>query len=960
MTKTSINMKEFERQVRAYREIQGVYKVFAQVLTAVLTRAVKDLGLSAIVQARAKDIPSFAEKTIRKQDLYPDPVNQFTDLCGARIIVDYKDEIEPVCEFIRKHFEIDEANTEDVLERLGVGEFGYRSVHFILSLKQGEFKSLLEGLSGSKRFKKTLDRLYERRTEEACEQNKLLPGPRFKAEVQVRTLIQHAWAGFAHDRIYKSEFDVPRRWKRDANRIAATLEEADDAFARTIRGVENYKTYYGAYMTRQEREIERDKLEAVFHYDSHNMRLAHKIARLALSLEDFQLAEEKLRPFVSKWESTLKGARLVKASEVLRHRQNSSQDAVELAELDLERLRDPELSGVLLDFGWAEWKRGKAGGRDYIEWAIDLNRENVDARVALAETYIDEGNLDEALECYEEAYKTAPSNPRALGGFIRCKLILERNLDFIPMIRPSLEAGIARCQERAKVKVYLPEAYYDISLFALLLGRPYECLTAYCRAVQLSDSESDIMKTLEWVGKLRGIKNKLPELDWVRRFLLTAKVAKLLSLATIAEENENTKSKEWQVAKRELEALQEMPEPHRDQESIQKAKAKRVKALREFKKARERAKVAREKAAVSRRESLRKKMITPNLPTFEGPLVIVAGGCEKEVEDKVLEYRSLLQKAFEGFHGIVFSGGTTAGISGLVGDLPSSRKGPIRKIAYLPDSIPMWTRLHDAYEVYQTAGSRFSALQTLQMWTNILASGIDPADVKLLGINGGRIAAFEFRLAVALGARAGIIADSGRAASEIFEDPDWIDVPGLLRLPNDTRTVRAFVQGLAPSQVIEAEYREKMAITAHKESLKKKKKDYAQKDPAMVEYEDLPSDFQYSLLDQIGYYEEELRAAGFEIRKVPKGQDVTPIDFSEDTKQMREKVEIMAEIEHGRWNAERLMRGWTLGEKDVEKKKSPYLVSWTELPDHIKEYDRNYVRAIPRVLAAFGYEIVPI
>jgi hypothetical protein len=55
---------------------------------------------------------------------------------------------------------------------------------------------------------------------------------------------------------------------------------------------------------------------------------------------------------------------------------------------------------------------------------------------------------------------------------------------------------------------------------------------------------------------------------------------------------------------------------------------------------------------------------------------------------------------------------------------------------------------------------------------------------------------------------------------------------------------------------------------------------------------------------------------------------------------------------------ERLRDGWRRGpEKDVEKKISPYLVGWDELPENVKEWDRNTVRAIPRFLAEVGLEI---
>ena len=74
--------------------------------------------------------------------------------------------------------------------------------------------------------------------------------------------------------------------------------------------------------------------------------------------------------------------------------------------------------------------------------------------------------------------------------------------------------------------------------------------------------------------------------------------------------------------------------------------------------------------------------------------------------------------------------------------------------------------------------------------------------------------------------------------------------------------------------------------------------------------------------------------------------------FTED------EVEILAEMEHQRWNSDRLLDGWVLGEKkDVEKKTSPYLVPWSELTHDVKEQDRQMVRNIPELLAKVGLEI---
>ena len=921
-----IDAEKLEYQVGLYREARPVYEAFAQLLTVVLTRATKELGIAAIVQARAKDISSFAGKIARRQDKYADPINQFTDLCGARVIVGYKDQIEPVCNFIRRHFEIDEANSEDVIRRLGVEKFGYAGVHLIVTVRNREEfsdaqEALLEAVTGETRriaFETHLARLAERRTEQECRESGLPLGSRFKAEIQVRTLLQHAWAECAHDRVYKSDFELPGRWRRDINRIAAALEEADESFVRAIHGVESYRTYYGAYLTRQQRKDELTRLEAVLKYDPDDAHLAQRIARLALSVEDWDRAGKTLAGFVAAWERSEKAKQLKAAARTIEEESRKRRpdlNAAEPARRKLDGLADPQMAGILLDFGVAVYNedrerasspfrpgKERESGRAYIEWATYLDPWNVDARVALAETFVDDPAT--ALEKYELAFTISPMEPRVLAGFLYYRILVERTLDFVSPLRPTLESAIATCRERARLGIYLPHAYYNIGLFALVLGRPYESLTAYARATQKAGSDVTIQDALNRIERLQGaLKDKLPELDWVRRFLRAARAAELLHMA----------------------------------DTLEGAKTELGECLCGF--------------------------TLQDDPRFDEPIVIVAGGTDEDVENRIKEYESLLQTAFKGFSGTVFGGGTAKGISGLVGRLPSPAKGSIRKVAYVRQYLPVWAQPwqkeksgQEGYELYCLEGSGFSPLEPIQTWVDLLASGADPRKVKLLGINGGQITAFEFRLALVMGAQVGVIGDSGRSAREIFEDEDWKDSPGLVRLPNDPQSVKVFVQGIHGPQVLEKQDLTILAKRAHEEYRAAQNKPLLTRDPAAANWESLPPDLQNSNIQQVAHIEEKLRAVGLKIRKLEPGSTLR-ID-AEDPR-LKDNVEIMAEIEHGRWVVERLLAGWKPGPKEVEKKTSPYLVAWSELPEWIKDYDRSAVRAIPKMLAELGYEIIP-
>ncbi len=128
----------------------------------------------------------------------------------------------------------------------------------------------------------------------------------------------------------------------------------------------------------------------------------------------------------------------------------------------------------------------------------------------------------------------------------------------------------------------------------------------------------------------------------------------------------------------------------------------------------------------------------------------------------------------DGFEGTVLSGGTTEGISGLVGELGHDRGEAVTTVGYLPEFLPADATVDHRYdELRRTDGHGFSPAEPLQNWVDLVASGIRPDTVRVLGINGGRIAAVEYRIALALGATVGLVADSGREAGRLLSEERW-------------------------------------------------------------------------------------------------------------------------------------------------------------------------------------------
>ncbi len=65
----------------------------------------------------------------------------------------------------------------------------------------------------------------------------------------------------------------------------------------------------------------------------------------------------------------------------------------------------------------------------------------------------------------------------------------------------------------------MPWAFYNLGIFHLLLGQPYESLSAYAQAIQLSASDWMIETSLRLLEKLSVVQDKLQGYDWVRRVL---------------------------------------------------------------------------------------------------------------------------------------------------------------------------------------------------------------------------------------------------------------------------------------------------------------------------------------------------------------------------------------------------------------------------------------------------------
>jgi ppGpp synthetase/RelA/SpoT-type nucleotidyltranferase len=132
-----ISFDEHKRQIAEYQKIFPCYETYAKVLKEILEKACKVSFPEAFIQSRPKAVSSFAEKVVRKYAKYKDPVNEFTDLCGARVIVQTLEQVEAVKLFIKANFSISEEDEKGL--NLGEDKFGYRDMHYIVKFRPGLF-----------------------------------------------------------------------------------------------------------------------------------------------------------------------------------------------------------------------------------------------------------------------------------------------------------------------------------------------------------------------------------------------------------------------------------------------------------------------------------------------------------------------------------------------------------------------------------------------------------------------------------------------------------------------------------------------------------------------------------------------------------------------------------------------------------------------------------------------------
>lgn len=195
-----------------YDRCAPLYEAYARELQALISRMLSEHGISVhSVSCRLKDRGSLAEKLSREGAIYR-TLSDVTDICGVRVITYFEDAVDRIGQVLNSEFQVDGTKSIDKRSALNPDQFGYLSLHHVLELSP-ERSALVE---------------YRR-----------FAG--LKAEVQTRSILQHAWAEIEHDLGYRTGADVPRDVRRRFARLAGLLELADEEFTEIRDSLREYE-----------------------------------------------------------------------------------------------------------------------------------------------------------------------------------------------------------------------------------------------------------------------------------------------------------------------------------------------------------------------------------------------------------------------------------------------------------------------------------------------------------------------------------------------------------------------------------------------------------------------------------------------------------------------------------------------------------------------------------------------
>ena len=200
-------MTNLQQLHQRYQEFCTRYPNAAADFLGAIEDVLSDTGLTYDhVTARVKEWRSLRSKSRKRRPdgmlMYPHPWQDIHDLIGVRVTTYHSTEIPRIIEALTEVFEVRRSVDKTAQTRVS-GSFGYGSHHLILRVPPARVAPVLQAYAGR------------------------------EFEVQIRTVLQHAWAEFEHDIRYKRRGNTGKlapEVDRAFTLAAGLIELADQQF----------------------------------------------------------------------------------------------------------------------------------------------------------------------------------------------------------------------------------------------------------------------------------------------------------------------------------------------------------------------------------------------------------------------------------------------------------------------------------------------------------------------------------------------------------------------------------------------------------------------------------------------------------------------------------------------------------------------------------------------------------
>ncbi|MHB8033085.1 RelA/SpoT [Clostridium botulinum] len=203
-----MDQKDFIQQFKTDKHIYTAWGEYVKnkILELLKNKVDVEQFLKLDVNVRVKSVDSLLEKAFYRNKNYTDPYNEITDKVGIRFIVLYLDDIEVIEHIVESISEWNYSKDRDFSNEIEKNpeKFGYESCHYVVT------------------------------NNSEIAYNKVTIPKGIACEIQIRTLLQHAYCEMSHSTVYKRK--VHNTVKRITARSMALIESAD-YFFKEVKGM---------------------------------------------------------------------------------------------------------------------------------------------------------------------------------------------------------------------------------------------------------------------------------------------------------------------------------------------------------------------------------------------------------------------------------------------------------------------------------------------------------------------------------------------------------------------------------------------------------------------------------------------------------------------------------------------------------------------------------------------------